>query len=120
MAGNTCVGCETRPTRCRTVVDLDTGRAVGVVCRACLTAAFGDTVSRPEWRRDDGCAVCERDAFYGLAPASRGSPRRDAGFAASRDECAADDRTVGLCDEHLAWLTGDEPVAGPAVATGGD
>jgi len=114
-----CIGCGAGSSRFRVVVDIDADRELGRLCRTCLTAQFGETVCRAAWRHPDGCAVCDRDAFYALPAVTLCRETRGAGYATSRYEYAVDETTLRLCDEHLTRLSsGDRPVR-RAAADGG-
>lgn len=114
-----CIGCGAESSRFRIVIDLDTDREIGCLCRACLTDQFGQLITHTDWRNNDGCAICDRDAFYGLPEVRLCRETRGASVAMSRFEYALDAHTLRFCDEHLTCLSVDEMTAPRAIADGG-
>lgn len=118
MDGSRCISCDTKPTRFRVVIDLDTEREIGVVCEHCLSIEFGDTILNPTWCRDQGCAICERDCFYALPEVSLSRESRGAQNISSRFEYSLSGETLNLCDEHLTWVSEEIESAQPIIADG--
>lgn len=119
MDGTECVSCDSNTPQFRVVIDLDTERRIGVICEPCLKEEFGDTILSPDWRNQDGCAICDRDDFYGLPPVNLTRETRGVDQICSRYEYSLEDDVLGLCDEHLSWLTAEEIPQQPVVADGG-
>lgn len=119
MDVNECIGCGRESLRFRVVLDLETERKLGTICKTCLTERFGETICHPEWRNPDGCSVCDRDAFYGLPDVRLRRETRGDRSATSRFEYSIDDETVQLCDEHLTCLSREASTTQRVAADGG-
>lgn len=98
-----CVTCGRQAEPNRAVVDHVAGEIAGVLCPACETELFGDSLDEPCWNMTETCVLCQRDGFYELPKLGVELADREAADAgeAFAVRLRTDEPTPEMCDEHF-------------------
>lgn len=96
-----CITCGESAGYNRAVVDRLRDAVLGGFCRGCEDQEFGRSLERGRWACVDGCAFCDRDAFFALPRWESRTREDENGDVVCYVEYEVEDWTVELCDEHL-------------------